>query len=118
MKIDEFLLDRMRNVLKSKSVAWEEKRMFGGVCFMVDDKMCFGTFRDGMMARVHPDAMPELTKKKGAEQMTMGPSKRVMKGFLQIDPDAYDLDDDLEFWIEKALEFNPLAQKSKKKRKK
>ena len=45
MKTDLYLLDRLRNVLKVKNVAWQEKRMFGGHCFMVDDKMCFGTFK-------------------------------------------------------------------------
>ncbi len=118
MQVDEFFLDRLRNLLQQKSILWEEKKMFGGYCFMVDDKMCFGTYQGGLMARVNPDEALALTKKEGAEQMTMGPNKRIMKGFLHIEPDAYDLDEDLAFWIGKCLEFNPLAKRSKKRKKK
>jgi TfoX/Sxy family transcriptional regulator of competence genes len=118
MHIDEFFLDRLRNVLRIKSILWEEKKMFGGYCFMVDDKMCFGTYQGGLMARVNPNIVPELIKRSGASQMTMGPSKRKMKGFLSIKPEGYDLDEDLEFWIDQCLAFNPLAQRSKKRQKK
>lgn len=38
-----------------------------------------------------------------------------MKGFLFIEPDGYDTDEDLEFWIGKCLEFKPRAKSSKKK---
>jgi len=117
MEIDEFFFNRLRNILRAKSIGWEEKKMFGGYCFMVDDKMCFGTYQGGLMARVNPEAATQLTKKTGATQMTMGPSKRTMKGFLHIEPEGYDLDDDLEFWIEQCLAFNPFAKRSKKREK-
>ncbi len=42
MATDPYLLERMRNILKDKNAAWTEKKMFGGDCFMIDDKMCFG----------------------------------------------------------------------------
>lgn len=115
-KIDEFLVDRIRNVLQDKQINWEEKRMFGGLCIMVNDKMCFGTFREGMMARIAPEEMETLTQKKGVEQMVMG--ERPMKGYVSLDPEAYDTDDALEFWIQKCLDFNPRAKASKKKKKK
>lgn len=114
MKVDEFFLDRLRNLLRAQSIAWVEKKMFGGYCFMVNDKMCFGTYQGGLMGRVNPEAMPQLLQKKGATQMLMGPSKRTMRGFLHIAPEGYDLDADLEFWIEQCLAFNPLAKRSKK----
>ena len=43
---------------------------------------------------------------------------RVMRGFVFIYPDGIDTDEDLEFWIQKAIDFNPLAKKSKSKKKK
>lgn len=118
MYVDEFLLDRLRNLLREKSILWEEKKMFGGYCFMIDDKMCFGTYQGGLMGRVHPDSTPELLKRPGVAQMTMGPNKRSMKGFLSIQEEGYDLDEDLEFWIDQCLAFNPLANRSKKRKKK
>lgn len=112
MADDPFLLDRMRNILKAKNVGWMEKRMFGGNCFMVDDKMCFGTYKGGIMARVAPEEADELAKREGAGQMIHG--GRPMTGYLFIEPEGYDMDEDLEFWIGKCLEFNPRAKSSKK----
>jgi hypothetical protein len=61
MAYDEYLADRARQILKEKSIVHTEKRMMGGLCFMVDDKMCFGMHIDKntnsslLMARVGPD---------------------------------------------------------------
>lgn len=46
MAYDEFLADHIRSVLQAKQVAFEKKKMMGGICFMVDDKMCVGTDQD------------------------------------------------------------------------
>ena len=113
MATDPFLLDRMRNILTAQNIQWEEKRMFGGDCFMVDDKMCFGTFQGGLMARVAPEEAEELAQREGAGQMILG--GRPMKGYLRIEPEGYDEEADLEFWIGKCLAFNPRAKASKKK---
>jgi hypothetical protein len=40
---------------------------------------------------------------------------RPMTGYLFIQPEGYDMDEDLNFWVKKCLEFNPLAKASKKK---
>jgi len=82
----------------------------------VDDKMCFGTFRGGLMARVDPDKMEELLKRKGAEQMMQ--KERPMKGHAFLHPEGYDMEEDLEFWIGECLQWNPFAKSSKKKKKK
>ncbi|MCB9050898.1 MAG: TfoX/Sxy family protein [Lewinellaceae bacterium] len=113
MATDPYLLERMRSVLKSRNVGWSEKRMFGGDCFMVDDKMCFGTYKGGIMARVAPEEADELAQREGAAQMIHG--GRPMTGYLFIEPEGYDMEEDLEFWIGKCLEFNPRAKSSKKK---
>jgi TfoX/Sxy family transcriptional regulator of competence genes len=88
--------------------------MFGGDCFMVDDKMCFGTYQGGLMARVEPEEMDTYTQRQGAEQMIHG--GRPMKGYLMIQAEAYDTEEDLEFWIQQCLDFNPKAKSSKKKK--
>ena len=113
MATDPYLLDRIRNVLKTRNVHWMEKRMFGGDCFMVDDKMCFGTYKGGLMARVAPEEIDELAMREGAEQMIHG--GRPMTGYLFIEAEGYDADADLEFWIDRCLAFNPRAKSSKKK---
>jgi TfoX/Sxy family transcriptional regulator of competence genes len=55
MAYNEHLADRIRRELKDQNASFEEKKMFGGICFMVDDKMCVGVIKDDLMARVHPE---------------------------------------------------------------
>jgi TfoX/Sxy family transcriptional regulator of competence genes len=88
--------------------------MFGGVCFMVDDKMCFGPGPMGMMMRIDPDEEAELLQRAGVSQMKHG--NRTMKGYLALDEETMDSDEELDFWIGKTLEFNPKAKSSKKKK--
>lgn len=82
---------------------------------MVNDKMCIGidmdknTKEDRLMVRVGKLPYQELLQKEGSRPMDFTGS--VMRGFLFIDPEGFDKDDDLDFWIEKALEFNKLIIK-------
>lgn len=115
MATDQYLLARIENITNSKNVVWTNKKMFGGNCWMVDDKMCFGTYKGGLMARVDPEESEQLIKREGAERMIHG--GREMKGYLFIDSVGFDMDEDLEFWIDKCLEFNPKTKSSKKKNK-
>ncbi len=46
MAYDLYQAERLRGVLKRLGVPYEEKSMIGGMCFMVDDKMCLGTHTD------------------------------------------------------------------------
>ncbi|MEQ1747202.1 MAG: TfoX/Sxy family protein [Saprospiraceae bacterium] len=104
---------RIADILTAKGITFEHKRMFGGDCFMVDDKMLTGTYKGGIMARVDPAEEAGLTQRPGASAMIHG--GRAMPGFLMIDPVGYESDRDLVFWVEKCLEFNPKAKASKKK---
>ena len=114
MPTDEYLLERMRRIMTDKNVNWIEKKMFGGDCFMVDEKMCFGTYKGGLMVRIEPDESDDLTKRTGATQMIHG--GKPMNGYLFVEAEGYDQDADLEFWIQKCLDFNPKAKASKKKK--
>ena len=116
MKEELLVLEQLRLVLESKEQSWEEKKMFGGFCFMVDGKMCFGIYKGGLMLRVGPDRSEELSKRSGAEQMIHG--GRAMNGYLWVAPEGFSSYDDVEFWVETCLDFNPLAKASKKKTKK
>lgn len=116
MAVDEYLLERIRNIISPKTSNFYEKRMFGGVCFMVDEKMAFGTYQGGLMVRVGPEAVEKLQNREGAEQMIHGGRK--MTGYMMLSPEAFDMEEDLEFWVDACLEFNPLAKASKKRKKK
>lgn len=111
MAYSEFLAERVRQRL-SVSGSIVEKKMMGGLIFMINDKMCIGidtdkkTKQDRLMVRVGKLPYEQLLKKPGSRPMDF--TGRVMRGFLFIDPEGFDKDDDLDFWINKALEFNKL----------
>ena len=102
MAFDEHLADRIRNVF-SKRTDVVEKKMFGGLCFMVSGNMCCGVVKNKLMARVGPDQYEELLEKEHASVMDF--TKKPMKGMLYVDPEGLDDEADLEFWIKSCLKF-------------
>ena len=122
MAYDEFIADRMRRVFQEKKVAYAEKRMFGGLCFMVDDKMCCGIHYDKkketdlLMARIGETVSEKVMERTGCHPMDF--TGRPMKGYVFITPDGFDSDVDLAYWIQLCIDFNPLAKASKKRKKK
>jgi len=111
---DQHLADRVANLLKQKMIAYEEKKMMGGLCFMVDGKMCIGINKDEMMARIDPDFYEEALKEEGCKEMKF--TGRPMKGFVYIDAHGIDADENLEKWVQRCLDFNPKAKSSKKRK--
>ncbi len=122
MAYDEFLADRARQLLQRKSIAFEEKKMMGGLCFMVDGKMCFGMHIDKntdsslFMARVGPDQYENALSKPHCSEMTF--TGLSMKGYVFVSAEGIDSDKELESWIQMCLDFNPLAKSSKKRKSK
>jgi TfoX/Sxy family transcriptional regulator of competence genes len=114
MPYDTFLEERISKVFQDKHIPFEAKKMMGGICYMVDDKMCAGIVKNKFMARIDPELTEMALKKKGCTLMDF--TGQTMKGFLFIEPEGTDMDKDLEYWIDLCLEFNPKAQKSKKKK--
>lgn len=114
MAYSEFLVDRVRQRLLSKGHI-EEKKMMGGLVFMVNGKMCIGVdmdkkaHTDRLMVRVGKLPYEDLLQKDGSRPMDF--TGAVMRGFLFVDPEGFDKDADLDFWIGKALEFNKLIIK-------
>lgn len=119
MPYDEFLADRIKRVFKDKSVAFEAKKMMGGLCFMVDGKMCCGIHIDKkygdslLMARIGEEAYETAIKNEACLPMDF--TGRPMKGYVFVTPQGFDLDKDLAHWLKLCIDFNPLAKSSKKK---
>jgi TfoX/Sxy family transcriptional regulator of competence genes len=91
----------------------EEKKMFAGLCFMVNDKMCVGVHEDKIMLRLDPKIYETLIEKEGCEPMNF--TSKVMKGFVFVSEDVLKTKKQLEYWVKLALEFNKIAKSSKKK---
>lgn len=114
MAYSEFLADRVRLSLKENNTSFGEKKMFGGICWFVDEKMCVGIFREELMVRIAPEKQEEYLLTKDCR--LMDDSGKSMKGFLLIAPEAIDMDEDLDKWVKRCLEFNPKARLSKKRK--
>ena len=97
----EELAARLRPLLAKAGV--EEKRMFGGIGFMLNGNMLIGTTAKGaLLVRIDPDKADEALGR-GAELMHMGP--RVMSGFVSVDVEKLPGDAALKEWIAYATKY-------------
>lgn len=121
MPYDTFTADRISRILKDKQANFFEKKMFGGMCYMVNDKMCCGIHYDKkketdlLMVRIGSDAYEKSKDRTGCHPMDF--TGRPMRDYAFITPDGYDSEEDLEYWVRLALEFNPMAKASRKRKK-
>jgi TfoX/Sxy family transcriptional regulator of competence genes len=116
MPYNEKVADRVREVIALTNKKVEEKRMFGGLCFMVDGKMCVGVESERMMVRLDPAIYDEAVEKDGCVPMDF--TGKVMKGFVFVDADVLKTKKQLDYWMKLALDYNSIAKASKKKTKK
>ena len=79
MAYDEKLAWRVQKVLAPHKKHIEEKKMMGGLTFMLRNKMCVGILKDELMCRIDPEFHNKAIKKKGCR--TMDFTKKPMKGF-------------------------------------
>ncbi len=110
MAYDEHLGDRIRQIMQTKNAPFFTKKMMGGLIFMVNEKMCCGIHIDKkygdslLMAKIGVEAYEQEIEKE--ECLPMDFTGRPMKGYIFIIPQGFDMDVDLEYWINKAVEFN------------
>lgn len=114
MAYDETLAQRVREGLAGRPKV-EEKKMMGGLTFMVNGKMCVGILRDDLMARIDPEVYETALRKKGCREMDF--TGKPMKGFVLISPEGTKRKADLDYWLGLALDFNKRAKASKKGKK-
>lgn len=121
MAFDAFLADRIRQQLQEKHTPFEELNMMGGLCFKVDGKMLCSIHFDKkfganlLMARVGEHIYEAELKKPNCLPMDF--TGRPMKGYIFVTPDGFDTDDELSYWLDLCLAFNPSAKSSKPKNK-
>lgn len=115
MPYNEKLADCTREIISLTHKNVKEKRMFGGLCFMVNDKMCVGVESERMMLRIDPAKCEALMELEGCKPMDF--TGRVMKGYVFVDAAVLNTKKKLEFWLKLALAYNAVAKASKKKQK-
>lgn len=102
MAYDEGLAERIREVLSAQGGVIE-KKMFGGLAFMVHGHMCCGVVADDLMLRVGPDQHESVLAQPYARAMDF--TGRPMKGFIYVEQEGLASDDDLAAWIQRGLDF-------------
>jgi TfoX/Sxy family transcriptional regulator of competence genes len=113
MAYNQQLANRIREQLQELD-GIEEKEMMGGLCFMLNDKMCVGIVKDEMMCRMDPALYEEALEKAGCHEMDF--TGRPMKGWVLVGEDGLKTTDDMQYWIGLAIDYNKHAKSSKKKK--
>ena len=114
MVYNEQLADRIREALIERNDV-EEKKMFRGVTFMVDGKMCISVSGQDMMCRIDPELHDTLVEKNGCRSVMM--KGREYKGYIYVSEEVLKSKKEFDEWVHLCLDFNKRAKASKKKKK-
>ena len=96
MPFDEGVAQRLREVFADRTDV-VEKKMFGGIAFMVSGNMCCGVIGDELMARVGPEQYTKVLKEPYVREMDF--TGKPMKGFVYVGVHGFATDADLESWV-------------------
>ncbi|MGM9509735.1 TfoX/Sxy family protein [Larkinella sp. GY13] len=117
MPYTEETAHRIRQILVDKGVDFTEKKMFSGLCFLVDDKLFCATHfdkkrdEDLLLCRVGTDAYETALEENDCIPMDF--SGKTMKGYVYVTENGFRSPKELERWLQRCLDYNPLAKKSK-----
>lgn len=112
MPADEDLTKRVKAALAG-APGIAEKRMFGGITFMVRGRMCVSVGKKRIMCRIDPDMHDVALERPGCTTVVM--KGRSYRGFVYVDAEAVKAARDLDYWVGLALEYNSKAKASTRK---
>lgn len=104
MAYNETLASRIRGLMEVKSEKTEEKKMMGGLTFMLRGKMCCGVVKDVLMARVGPEKYEKALEKPHCRQMDF--TGKPFVGYVYVDEPGLTADSDLETWLDWVIAYN------------
>ena len=102
MAFSEVLAQRVRDVLYLLTTT-DEKKMFGGIAFMVNGNMTVAVIHDNLIVRVGLENYQAALDKPGADLFK--PTNRPMAGWVKVASESLQTGEDMKFWVELALEF-------------
>lgn len=102
MAYDEYLAQRVRDVLSPMTVT-NEMKMFGGIAFMVSGNMTIGVRSNDLIVRVGLKHYEASLHRPGVDLFQ--PTGKPMAGWVTVSPEGHRADDDMKYWINRALEF-------------
>ena len=115
MPYNEALADKIREALADAGDV-EEKKMFRGICFMLNGKMCVCVSNNEMMCRIGPDEYEKALEINGCRPMIN--NGRTMKGYVYVSDEGMKRKKDFDKWVNFCIAFNKDAKASKPKKKK
>ncbi|GAB7191218.1 TfoX/Sxy family protein [Kineococcus sp. NUM-3379] len=106
MPYDSGVAERVRAALAGREV--REVKMFGGLAFMVDERMlvCVSCGGSGLLVRVAPGSGARHLERPGAGRAEMGAGRSMGPGWIAVDAEAVAAEEDLAYWMAAALEFH------------
>jgi TfoX/Sxy family transcriptional regulator of competence genes len=114
MAFEAQLAERVRKLL-SRRKGFSEKRMFGGVGFLLNDNLCCGVLRSDLILRLGVDAAQKALREYGVRPFDI--TGRAMQGWAMVGPAGYEEADDLARWVKLAAQFaGSLPTKEKTRR--
>ncbi|MCW2118882.1 TfoX/Sxy family protein [Flavobacterium sp. 7A] len=116
MAYNELLALRIEKYLFEMQIDFIEKKMFGGISFMIADKMCIGVMKDEIMLRVMEEFSESLLEENHVKPMNF--TGKSSNSFLFIEPEGFASETQLKRWIELAIDFGNRGHVKTKKKKK
>ncbi len=102
MAFNEALAERIRQGLARKK-GIEEKKMFGGIGFLLNGNMLVGVWKDSLIVRLGPEEGEEALKELHVSEFNI--TGRAMKGWVLVEPEAVEGDGQVKSWIQRAVKF-------------
>ena len=102
MAYSESVALRVRQVLGRRHDI-VDKKMFGGVGFLLNGNMCVGIWKNSLIVRIDPESYEDALKEECVRKFDI--TGRPMKGWILVEPDGIESDDQLRKWIEQSLDF-------------
>jgi TfoX/Sxy family transcriptional regulator of competence genes len=102
MAYNENLAARVRDFLEYRP-GFSEKKMFGGLCFLLNGNMCCGVTADALMLRLGNDGAAKALLEPNTREMDF--TGRVMKSMVYIEPAGWEPEEELEDWVGRAASF-------------
>ena len=103
MSYNEKTSERISNTLMKKGIEFEEKKMFGGISFMIKGKMSVGVMKDDLTVRVTEEKFKKALSDPSAREMDF--TGRPLKGFLYVNESGFKTEKALNKWIDLGINF-------------
>lgn len=102
MAFSEALAERIRQRLSRRN-GIVEKRMFGGIGYLLNGNMLVGVWKDSLIVRISPEESDEALKEAHVSEFNI--TGRSMKGWVLVAPEGVEDDDQLSGWIQRAMKL-------------